>query len=92
MWEIGGLLSKYKKTKLPISKQNIQKQKVLNLTVLLYIAGFDGFGELMQPANNQMQQNAPNQQKQPMGTGDLDSNLALLAGSITINGAESVKK
>lgn len=57
----------------------------------LYIAGFDGFGEVLQPVSNQAQP-AKSQPQPGIASGDLDSNLALLAGNITMNGADSVKK
>ncbi|XP_060573859.1 phosphatidylinositol-binding clathrin assembly protein LAP-like isoform X8 [Ruditapes philippinarum] len=52
-------------------------------------SGFDAFGEILQPANKQQQ--ADSQQQQNLGQKDLDSSLALLAGNISINGAQSVK-
>ncbi|XP_060573855.1 phosphatidylinositol-binding clathrin assembly protein LAP-like isoform X4 [Ruditapes philippinarum] len=53
------------------------------------LTGFDAFGEILQPANKQQQ--ADSQQQQNLGQKDLDSSLALLAGNISINGAQSVK-
>jgi hypothetical protein len=55
----------------------------------LYFTGFDAFGEILQPANKQQQTDS--QQQQNLGQKDLDSSLALLAGNISINGAQSVK-
>ncbi|XP_060573860.1 phosphatidylinositol-binding clathrin assembly protein LAP-like isoform X9 [Ruditapes philippinarum] len=52
-------------------------------------SSFDAFGEILQPANKQQQ--ADSQQQQNLGQKDLDSSLALLAGNISINGAQSVK-
>lgn len=58
--------------------------------VIVYVSGFDAFGEILQP---QGKQQATEVQQQPgIGTKDLDSSLALLAGNISINGAQSVKK
>ncbi|XP_045197484.2 phosphatidylinositol-binding clathrin assembly protein LAP-like isoform X3 [Mercenaria mercenaria] len=54
------------------------------------LTGFDAFGEILQPAGKQQQ--GETQQQQAIGKQDLDSSLALLAGNISINGAQSVKK
>ncbi|XP_045197489.2 phosphatidylinositol-binding clathrin assembly protein LAP-like isoform X8 [Mercenaria mercenaria] len=53
-------------------------------------SSFDAFGEILQPAGKQQQ--GETQQQQAIGKQDLDSSLALLAGNISINGAQSVKK
>jgi len=53
--------------------------------------GFDAFGEILQPHGTPTKQATPTQ-KPAMSAKDLDSNLAMLAGNIAINGADSVKK
>lgn len=54
-------------------------------------AGFDAFGEVLQP-QNQIPQTTASPQQQSIGKQDLDSSLALLAGNISINGGQNVKK
>lgn len=58
--------------------------------MVVFIVGFDAFGEILMP-QGQQQKTEP-QQQPTMSKQDLDSNLALLAGNIGINGADSVKK
>ncbi|KAL4233746.1 hypothetical protein ACF0H5_008426 [Mactra antiquata] len=53
-------------------------------------SSYDAFGEILMPQGGQ-QQKVEVQAQQPIKQ-DLDSSLALLAGNIGINGAESVKK
>ncbi|XP_052242281.1 phosphatidylinositol-binding clathrin assembly protein LAP-like isoform X3 [Dreissena polymorpha] len=54
-------------------------------------SGFDAFGEILQPQGKQT--SVPVSSSQPqIGAKDLDSSLAMLAGNISMNGANSVKK
>lgn len=53
-------------------------------------SSFDAFGEILQPQGKQQVTEA--QKQTGIGKKDLDTSLALLAGNISINGAQSVKK
>lgn len=55
-------------------------------------AGFDAFGEILQPQSKTGATKTETKEQPKLSQKDLDSNLALLAGNISINGAESVKK
>jgi len=53
------------------------------------ILGFDAFGDILQPAS---QTPATTTGSQKLIQGDLDSSLASLAGNLSINPSQQVKK
>ena len=57
---------------------------IIIFSLIHYLAGFDGFGEVMAPANPSKQQVPQPKKEDKLIKDDIDASMALLAGNLNI--------